>query len=513
MSERLHALIMWAAVLLCGAAYLILPSVGTTVFLSPDETAVAVAARSQVETGSFATTVELVKTVPWLHPRSFVAQNDRIIPVGFLGMPALISLVVRVAGDTGMALFTPCLVLLTVIPLWSLARAWGRAAQLSVAVAWMTFPTVILYANRGLFPNLPVVCLTVWVVWLLVRFQHLAGYAIAGSLFGLAASIRPTEVPWMMLWCTVAFVVATRGQSTRMRLLRFGSFLIPCMIVTGLMAWVGRETYGSWFSAGYQLRDPAAPSIEVAPTVTPPASVLETWPFGFHPRNVWFNVKSYLLWYLAPWAVLSVVALGMLWRDTKRSLVGVAVATAGFLALLYGQGLYQDHVRVQNVSLANSFLRYMLPLVPLAVFGLGYLVSRLVRISRVGVAASMTLVIGVVVFGVWTATIRDDEGIMANRTELFRYAAIRAESQELLDPYAVVLSDRSDKIFFPTFVAASPLPSVDRIRTLLTDAHVPVALFIRSVTDEQLDTWRASGVDLAALLTAGNETLYLAIPL
>jgi hypothetical protein len=95
----------------------------------------------------------------------------------------------------------------------------------------------------------------------------------------------------------------------------------------------------------------------------------------------------------------------------------------------------------------------MLPLAPLAVFGLGYLVSRLVRMSRFGIAASIVLVIGVAAFGVWTATIRDDEGIIANRTELFRYAAIRAESQGLLDPSVVILSDRSDKIFFPTFPA------------------------------------------------------------
>jgi len=513
MSERLHALIVWAAVLLSGAVYLILPSVGTTVFLSPDETAVAVAARSQVETGSFATTMESVKTIPWLHPRSFVAQDNRIVPVGFLGMPALIAFVVRVVGDTGMVLSTPFLVLLTIIPLWSLSRAWGRAAQLSVVVAWMTFPTVMLYANRGLFPNLPVVCLTVWTVWFLVRCPHRAGYAAAGALFGFAASIRPTEVPWMLLWCATAFAATTRGQSIQTRLLRLGSFLIPCAIAMGLMAWVGHETYGSWFSAGYQLRDPVGSSVAAPAASSAPVSVLQTWPFGFHPRNVWFNVKSYLLWYLAPWAAISAVALGMLWRDKKRSLVIVAVATAAFLALLYGQGLYQDHVRVQNVSLANSFLRYMLPLVPLAVFGLGYLVSRLVRMSRVGIAASIVLVIGVAAFGVWTATIRDDEGIIANRTELFRYAAIRAESQGLLDPSVVILSDRSDKIFFPTFAAVSPLPSVERIRSLLVEARIPVALFIRSVTDAQRDTWRASGIDLVALLEAGNETLYLAVPL
>jgi hypothetical protein len=57
------------------------------------------------------------------------------------------------------------------------------------------------------------------------------------------------------------------------------------------------------------------------------------------------------------------------------------------------------------------------------------------------------------------------------------------------------------------------LPSVERIRSLLVEARIPVALFIRSVTDAQRDTWRASGIDLVALLEAGNETLYLAVPL
>jgi hypothetical protein len=513
MKERLYAFILWVIALAFGAAYLILPSVGATVFLSPDETAVAAAARSVVSTGSFAIQDPLLASVTWMHPRSFVTAGDRMVPVGFLGMPALMSVVFRLFHDNGLVFFTPLFVLLTAIPLWSLAKGWGRPAQFTVVIAWLSFPTVMLYANRGLFPNLPLVCLTVWATWLLVRFRHPSAFVVSGLLIGLASSIRPTETPWMLLWIVLAFVTMLRPMDLKTRWMRVVAWGVPFLVVTLFVAWIGRETYGAWFTSGYQLRDPILESQSAAPTPTPSKSLFDSWPFGFHPRNVWFNVKSYLIVYLFPWFAVSVAALVLLWRDGKRWIVLAALATAAFLALVYGQGLYQDHVRLNQISLANSFLRYTLPLAPLVALGLGFLVSKIARFKIQGRVLAGLLVACLVVFSVWTATQRDDEGLFTNRAELVRYAVIRSQTKELLDSDAVILSERSDKIFFPVFRTVSPLPPKDRIVTLFHQQNLPVALFLRTVTSEQLAEWRASGIDLIPLLEAGNETLYRALPL
>lgn len=500
---------MGTLILLLSTAFFVLPSMGLDVFLSPDETANAVSARTFASTGSFRVAGSVV-AVPWAHPRSFTASSAGLLPVSFLGMPLLLGVVGKIVGSLGMIALAPLLAISVLFPLWSFTRPWGRMGQFATVIGWMTFPTVVLYANRGFFPNLPVVCLAIWSAWLAWRSRSTGTLVASGLLAGLALVIRPTEVIWLLPWI---FVARLQGRGVQKRLDRnikdAALFFAPMLAVCLFGAWLGWRTYGTWFTAGYQLRD-AMPDVSAAvSSAAVRASWFESWPFGFHPRNVWLNIALYLVAYLFPWFLIAISAIALAWKKKgSKHLIALAAWTVISLTLLYGQSIYQDHVRVNAVTLANSFLRYLLPISVIAAASLGWCATQLLkRGRRYGSILAAPIIVLTGIFGYWTALTRDDEGIVQNKTELMKYAEVRARTTGALSPGTIILSDRSDKIFFPLFRAVSPLPSKELIKTL---AHESVALYLRTQTPEQLREWKAEGMDLQPIFTVGNESLYSA---
>ncbi|MBU1034610.1 hypothetical protein KKD42_02330 [Patescibacteria group bacterium] len=513
MNKRWHNLFpLAAAVIALSLPLFVLPALGGRHFLSPDETAVSIFGQRFADTGSFQISQPLAEVFSWTHPRSFVAQNGVLLPVGFLGMPLLAAGLIKLFGIYALGLFTPLLVISAVFPLMSFVKKWGRLPQLAIAASWLSFPTVILYANRGLFPNLAVVCLTLWSAWLIWRNKSEFSLAAAGILAGTALLIRPIEIVWIAPWLFLAFIQSKRqDKPLRGNLRQAAIFLLPLLLVCMLGAGLAWKTYGSPFVSGYQLKDVASSyGALAADSGTGQAAQSFDWPFGFHPHNVLFNVSFYLMYYLLPWSLVAFVALIATWKIKEwRRHIYTAFWTAGVLILIYGQALYQDHVRMNNVSLANSFLRYLLPLSVIAAFALAFVSRRLKeKLHAPGTALAAPCIALMVLFGLWTAFARDDEGLLQDRIELANYAAISSNAKEILQDGTVVLSDRSDKIFTADFLAVSPLPSLDKIKELAESYEGEVAVFTRTLDDARGQQWSEAGLVVTPLFNAGNETLY-----
>lgn len=483
--------------------FFVIPALGTSVFLSPDETAVAVAARVFGTTGTMRIEDGILADAPWMHPRSFVTQGTTMVPVGFLGLPVIAGIVWRVFGEWGLAFLGPLLAISVAFPLWRLMGPFRIPARIAATAAWLSFPTVILYANRGLFPNLVVVCLVVWCCYLLTMKKRWS-WAIAGVLAGAALAIRPVEVAWILPWI-VFFWLRTTGK--RWREIRSVLWVIaPAAVVLAGMALLAWKTYGSPFIVGYQLRDPV-----VLQTVRTDAAPAVGWPFGFHPRHVIFNVRSYLVGFLGPWTAVALAAAILVWRERRsRAALVVAGWTVFVLCLVYGQAIYQDHVGLNVPSFGNSFLRYLLPLAPLYAVAVAAIVERTGVKWRGagGIFLSAVFVAILVSAGSWTAMYRDDEGVRSGAVELARYVAIRRETLSQLGPQAIILSDRSDKVFFPTFRVASPLPDRSSIRRLAEYSPVPVALFSTTLDEDGIARWENDGLNLFPVFQTERETLY-----
>lgn len=414
---------------------------------------------------------------------------------------------ITIVGDVALPFIIPILALSVIIPLLGMTRPLGRLAQFAAAVCWLTFPTVILYANRGLFPNLPALCLTIWAAWLIWQFDRPPTTALAGLLTGLALFIRPTEIFWII----PVIIVMGRGRIFSKRNIYY--FISPLAIIGLVGAWLGYKTYASSLVFGYQISETGTylAGAEPVPSQGESRTWWQAWPFGFHPRNVWYNVKSYIFVFLAPWAAVTLGAALLAWREKgNRRFILLAAWVAGITALVYGQGIYQDHVRLNEISLANSFLRYTIPLAAIGAFSLAWLSGWLAqRDGRRGQILAVAIIVLTGYLGLWSAFSRDDEGLSRNGAELARYTRIRDQAAGILTEGTYVISERSDKIFFPRFNAISPLPQREQIARLM-ESGIPVALFLRTLSDEQIAAWKGSGIDVTKVLEDGNESLYLA---
>ncbi len=494
--------------------YVWLPSLGAFIQPSPDETAVAVVTREIATHGRAWLSEPLAVAFPWLHPRSWVSLGPRIVPIGFLGWPAFLSVWYRFGGLPILSWIGLLVVLSGFWPLFYLLSRFGKRAAWAGTLVAATFPPMILYANRAVFPNAPLVAGVIWSLWILEKLRTSGRhserwYGIEGIITALVIAVRPIELLWIVPWwvCFGRGMRPTRRQGIYAIL---GAALVFLPILR--LAW---HTYGSWWHIGYWIQD--NPSLNTNRVLSSPplahAAIPFLFPFGIHPHNVWWNVHGFLTGLMWPWTLLGLLAMSLWWKEAHKNFrlritpAVCALWTGCVLMGFYGNGLYQDHVRLGAITMGNSFLRYLLPLAPLMGLAFAFFWSRLERRPR-GELFAVLLLILLVGFGVDRAWVRDDEGIWFTRPELRRYAEVRAETQKFFVATDVIFSERSDKIFFPAFRAVSPLPSHTEIARLVQTQNIGAGLYIRPLSQADKDAWNRVGLEAQEVGASGRERLY-----
>ena len=487
------------------------------VWMSPDETANSLSAMYFADHGSFLIPNLSLKDLPWVFPRSFVPiiENGAVALVGFLGMPLILSLAYKAIGIYGILFFTPLFALISLWPLWkSLPKEWSKGIKWSVLLVWISFPMVIIYANRGTFSNLFITCLAIWLWWLVVELKSGWKWPVAGAVLGLACVIRPTEAAWLVPLAGFAALYQIQITKNKIKASKIIWLAVMFVLVTGVGAYLGYKTYGQWFISGYQVRPDFAMATQTSIDQVSgqnSISVLKALPFGVHPRAILWNAYHYLVEILWPWLLMVALAgyfclKEEIWKKPEKWIVAVFAWTAIWLTAFYGNGVYQDHVGVNVASMGNSYLRYLLPLSLLAAASAGFVVARLWKYWSLRIL-SLAMIVALIVVGQWSALARDDEGMLANQEELARYAEIRDQARSVINSNAIILSDRSDKIFFPVFNAASPMPDDKSIQAIL-DAGYSVALFMQTQSSIKSAQWWDRGFDLKPVFSDANQTMY-----
>ncbi|MCK9360725.1 glycosyltransferase family 39 protein [Patescibacteria group bacterium] len=502
--------------------YFWLATAGVGVYASPDETANAITIRQLDWYGRITVAEPLAKDFPWVHPRSYISQGDAIAPVGFLGWPWIISVFSLILGQGMVPILATLAAVSMAIPLFGLLRRFGRAPAFAGVIIGMTFPTLILFGNRALFPQIGLLVLGVWTMFGLSRLSSKDApwkFGALAFLGTLAMSARPTEIIWLLPWFAW-FAKDLRPDRKRIIAACVGA-LIPLMFI-GFHAQI---SYGGFWKSGYMARDNGSVEMIALPAGPNDPTRSIVFPFGIHPKYLVWNVWSFLFKLLFPWTVLVIAAAVSIGWEMKQSkernwkkfierhaVTLLSLWTVGFLIAYYGQGLYTDHVQRGAVTIANSFVRYLLPLAPLAALATAYLFQKYQDRPR-GALVLIGLVMVLSGYGTWVALARDNEGLIATRGELVRYLDIRRQAAEHFGPTDLILSERSDKIFFPGHRTALIPANLEVARLVKAHPEVRVGLFARPLSQSQADAWRKAGFEPNELLVSGREKLYLLSPI
>lgn len=506
-----------------------LPFSGTQTFLSPDENGVFIAASHWAEQGSVAIDETLAKTIPWLHPRSWISHDATVVPVGFLGWPWIISWFIKVLGSWFAPIAAMLIIASCIYPLYRLLRPIGKEHAFIGVIVAVTSPAFLLYGNRSLFPNAAIISLAIWCAWLFRDFiisiskddvKSRVLFVLFGLLSGLTLAIRPVEAIWIIPW----FVVL--GWSWRPSAKQAMWIVLGLVIALVPLAWQAQVAYDGFWKAGYWMKGNSI----VTTTAPAPQNIYapELFPFGIHPKSIAWNVFAFLGMTLFPWMVpllvmFALVTIGIVKGDAKLDWFArlkkfasgtrgkyflVSLWTMVFLVLYYGNGRYLDNI-LGGATIGNSFIRYLLPLGFLSGLALAW-IYRLAAISKYGKPVVLAITVLLALTGIWRAYAADEEGLLAGRSEVKRYQEIRQSAAQWFKPGDIILSERSDKIFFPMYRGVSPLPPIDEARLLSSaiDQGVSVGLFVRPMAQSQADAWRKIGLEPIELGTFGREKLY-----
>ncbi len=544
----------------CLSAFLlasVLPSLHAKTYASPDETVAAITAEQLTVHHQACIQESLATSFSWLHPRSWVSQGDRMVPVIFLGWPWLLSGIERIFGAGILPWIGGWILLSSLIPLFFLLRRFGWGAAMLGVCMTLTVPWFLLYTNRGLFSNVPSLAFFLWSLWLFAylsrdtsnpsvssrgewsmdflhrwagrfTFFQIQNRLFFSFLFGLILActivVRPVEVLWMLPWFVL---VGWKWRPTwkELLLVLFGLACI-CVPVASLTA----QTYGAWYRVGYLLHDNPLPvfvsgtnqlAVTQVQTVPPIAPTLFHWhlPFGFHLDSIALNLRQFALGLALPWTMIllgACVAFPFFIYVTTRHRGYMASAglcaywlagvwTVGALLYVYGSGHYTDNINPTALTIGNSFLRYLLPVAPLIGACVAWVYSLARTRERVALIVVCILLSG---FGVYRAYVADNEGIWTTRGELAQYDLIRAGLQTQQPKPDVVLSERSDKIFFPETRVASPVPPLSEVVRLLRTTSLVVDFFSPALSQAARDHWRTSGLQLEDVAVFRREHLF-----
>ncbi len=472
-----------------------------------------------------------------LFPRSMISIEGQLVPISFVGLPVLYGLLGKLLGTSSIALFTPFIAVLALF-------AWRRVVQDLFSKRVALISTILLavhpawwyYSARGMMHNVLFVALTIFSVWFLVarpwaKYQWL-NPACSGLLLGLAIFVRTSEIIWLFLGGL--FVLGFLWSEIKWReVVIFG---VSVMIALLPMFVINQSLYGNPISFGYTAQE-AGQTTQVTERVADDGMVEvvsvegeqdeSLLPFGFSVRSVLKHVYQYglgLFWWMSLLTLIGLVLVVVNLRSKKVENARVKllfhvlfIAIGAWLAIVYGSWTFTDNPDPTSVTIANSYVRYWLPVFVMttvyAALAIDWLHERIrSQVSqKVIVIALLIVIAGLGIRGTFFAP---DDGLLSIRENLIRSNEIKEQVLELTEEDAVIVVDHGDKIFFPERVVRYPLRD-ETTYDLMPRIVLRNALYYYGITFPDYDMEYLNGRKLAELglqielvQTFDEESLY-----
>jgi len=251
------------------------------------------------------------------------------------------------------------------------------------------------------------------------------------------------------------------------------------------------------------------------------------FPEGLHWRTLGKNMIWYgfmLFWWISIFVVLGLI---IFWKFIKKEdlkkqsalwfyLVGF-ILTGIWLSLFYGNAFIYDNPDPTQITIANSYIRYWLPIfvmtTPFAALTITWVLSLIQhRLSKNIISFLIFLLFFISSFSL--VFFHPQDGIIPMHLKLSKYELIRAEILSSTEPESVIITDRSDKIFFPHRRIRYPLRDENTYAIMpKIIEYVPLYYFgitFPSTDFEYLNQVKLKSMDLQIehLKTFGEESFY-----
>ncbi len=438
------------------------------IYISPDETANSLFAQKFAQTGTLSLDEPRNEVfMGKIHPRSTRVIGDRIVPSGFLGLPIMYGSAVAVVGALVLWILTPLLAALGTLAFYAIVRRLFENKTLAVlsTILLASHPAWWYYTSRSLMPNVPFLallligCAFLYTRPFVVRWRWFSDL-LGGFMIGAALAIRPSELPWIAIGAVCLLFYKRALPAWRSIIV----FTLGSLIVLVPVFAVNIFTYGSPWTTGYH-----GTSSELLDFSDRPSDERSSFlPWAIDPLIAFSHARAYLFqlfWWLVPFAAIGaslfLTSSSSREEKTRKQHYLVFCAAIGlFLVIFYGSWTFADNPNPKAISIANSYVRYWLPLFvlssPLIAEGILWL-AQLVRSARLYVAIIVVLTLSVLAGNIHATFFAREDGLVQVADTLARSQEIRERVFAITPEEAIIIVDRADKMFFPQRRVIVPL--------------------------------------------------------
>lgn len=410
-----------------------------------------------------------------LSPRSVVAAHGRLLPGSFLGLPVLYGSIGMIFGVGVIPFLTPLIAVLAIFVWYKiLGTFFKKRIALFSAIVLLLHPAWQYYTSRSMMHNVLFTSLLIFAVGFFVlkpislkkKFAESSlclNEIFSGLMLGAALFVRGSEFAWIAVsTCLLIFLYRKHVSWQKLMLFMVGVFvaLLP-------MFFLNQSLYGGYLTTGYTIETETVvhvdSSVESEVVQTPEITrrlVSPISPFGIHPKTALKHTWQYGINLFLPLSILAFIGLLLMIKQRKYSYIGLFLLVSVWLTLMYGSWTFFDNPDPEAVTLANSYVRYWLPIfvlmTPFVAFGIDWLTDK-VKPNRLRQGMILGLFAVLFLFTAKLTFLTEGDGLYFVRENLIESTEIRERILSQTESNAVIIVDRADKIIFPNRTVRYPL--------------------------------------------------------
>ncbi len=436
-------------------------------FTWPDETANYFFIKNYIEHSNFSVAEPLNEIAGNLvKPRSFNVYQGNLVPGSFLGLLLIYGLIGKVIGLGLVKFLTPLLAVLAGLLFYKiLLKIFKPKIAFLSALLFFINPAWWYYANFTFLPNIAFLSFLIIGIYFLIELdkgkkQNNYLFLILGSFFvALALIIRTNEFLWILGILLLLLIVYFKKVKWQYILL----FLVVCILVFLPIFYYNQMTYDNYLSFGYLRLDQGNDLISQLPTEfqTSHSQFFNfiqfiVLPFGLHPQLFFSNFYNYclvLFWWLFIPAVLGIFFfLQNYHKKNKAVFFLIFLAVSFYLIVYYGSWQFADQLTAQLNKIGISYVRYWLPIyiLSLPLISIFYLhLIQWLKNKKIKILLNLLFISTLIYFTINLTYLAGNDNLIKIKQNIQAYNEINQKVTNLTEDNAVIISQRSDKIFFP----------------------------------------------------------------
>lgn len=480
-------------------------------------------------------------------PRSMGYVNGYTIPGSFLGIILIYGLVAKIFGSWIILYLTPLFSVIGVLFFYLFIKEiFSEKIAFISSLLLFVLPPYWYYSSRGMFHNILFIDLLIIGLYFLIKALNLEVnikskwlfFCLAGFFIGLSLITRTSEITWVGLVTIILFIIYHK----KVRWYYILIFISMLIVLFSIIFYLNNKLYSSPFSFAYSKESIDITSLEtISQTIFYKFKKL-LLPFGINLNITGTSTLRYLI-LIFPWfSILFICGFFWLWKSilleklnkifpkikkrlqlNKQQKIYILIFSiiTIWLIIYYASGefygLSGDLISGENESIiGSSYLRYWLPIY---VFGLPFCVFVIINLkiffqAKIIKYSILPIIILLFIFFSINSVLLDPtQGII--KLKIYNKDNIKKENEiiSFIDNNGVIISNRSDKIFFPKRkVIINPPAKKNKSNKIMTKLinNVPVYYFYNPFDENSqntLEMFNELGLDLYQIYIFKNQEI------